>query len=339
MLIWLIPCCLLGSFFLFFLITAVYIFCRINNKRYNGNAHVRYLTASDFPLLAAEPLAFPSDRGQMLRGYLYRNSENEHPKALLLFAHGFGAGHLAYTTEIVTLANAGYWVLAYDATGCGASDGKNMRGFDQGVIDLRSAVHYAKSIERFSGLKMMLVGHSWGAFCVMNALPEEDVCGAVAICGFISGAKVLSQNTVGQAGPLRYPVEWFLRLLNFMRFGKASNRDSLRSLTKTKKPVYLIYGTADTVVTYKWNGAVMIGRFSGADTVRVRKCEGKGHNPYLSFAAEKYMNETFAKIARMKKKDRAKAMAMYEDIDYGKMTEEDPEIMRSVIEFCDTVVV
>ena len=83
----------------------------------------------------------------------------------------------------------------------------------------------------------------------------------------------------------------------------------------------------------------MIGRFSGADTVRVRKCEGKGHNPYLSFAAEKYMNETFAKIARMKKKDRAKATAMYEDIDYGKMTEEDPEIMRSVIEFCDTVVV
>ena len=318
---------------------ALFAFCRINNKRYNGNKNLRYFTASDFPGLLAEPVSFVSDRGQTLRGFLYLREGENAPKALLVFAHGFGAGHLAYTTEIDSLASAGYWILAYDATGCGASDGKNLRGFDQGVTDLRSAIRFADRDRRFSGMKKILVGHSWGAFCVMNALSAESVSGAVAMCGFISGAKVLAQNTVGEIfPPLTFLAEWFLRLLNRLRFGRSANRNSLKSIKATEKPLYLLYGSADKTVKYRHNGAVVAEKCAGRKNIVCRICEGRGHNPYLTEEAEKSMHQTFSAIAAQKKKDLHRALEMYKEIDYAKITEEDADVMRSIVEFCDRIV-
>ena len=336
MIILIVLICIVAAIILFFFGFSLYVFCRINNKRYDGNKHVKYFTASDFPGIAAEDISFSSDRGQRLRGYLYRRSETVHPKALLIFAHGFGAGHQAYTNEIVSMANAGYWVLAFDATGCVASDGKCMRGFDQGVIDLRCAIRYAVYSRRFSGLKKILFGHSWGAFCTMNAVSEESICGAVAVCGFISGAKVLAQNTVGRRLPcFSFLVEWFLRMFNRIRFGKAANQNSLKNLQKSGKPIFLIYGTEDKTVGFAKNGAVFARKFNNSDNVRCRVCEGKGHNPYLTAEAERAMNETFSAIAAQKKTDPAQALLMYDQIDYSRITREDPEIMNSIIDFCD----
>ena len=319
---------------------SVFIFCRINNKRYNGNKNVKYFTASDFAELEADPVSFPSDGGQTLRGFVYRKKTVVAPKALLVFAHGFGAGHLSYTTEINTFAEAGYWILAYDATGCAGSDGKNIRGFDQGVIDLLSAVHFAQSDERLRDLKKILVGHSWGGFCAMNAVSAEDIVGAVAICGFISGAKVLAQNTVGKKFPwLAFIAEGFLRLMNRLRLGGNANKNSLNSLRKTDKPVYLIYGTDDKTVVFRKNGAVMAKKLQNSSNIRCRICKGKGHNPYLTEEAERSMNATFSEIAKQKKKDLAAALQMYEEIDYVKITEEDESVMRSIVEFCDGIAV
>lgn len=336
MIILIVLVCLAAAVALFFFVFSLYVFCRINNKRYDGNRHVKYFKASDFPGIEAESIAFASDRGQTLRGYLYHECKTVFPKALLIFAHGYGAGHQAYTTEIAAMANAGYWVLAFDATGCVASDGKCMRGFDQGVIDLRYAIRYADGAPRFSGLKKILVGHSWGAFCALNAVSEESICGAVAVCGFISGAKVLAQNTVGKKLPcLTFIAEGYLRFFNRLRFGKAANQNSLKTVRKSGKPIYLIYGSEDKTVVFAKNGAVFAREFENSENVRCKVCEGKGHNPYLTAEAERAMNETFSSIAAQKKTDPALALLMYERIDYTKITQEDPVIMRSIIEFCD----
>lgn len=315
---------------------ALYAFHRITGKRYNGNKNLKYFTAADFPELAAEPISFVSNRGQTLRGFLYRKETVESPKALVIFAHGFGAGHQAYTTEINALAEAGYWVLAYDATGCVASDGARLYGFDQGVLDLRSAIRYANEEPRFSKMKKILVGHSWGAFCVMNNVEAEGVCGAVAMCGFISGAKVLAQNTVGRKVPcLTFLAEAFLRLFNSIRFGKAANFNSLKSLQKTDKPVYLIFGSSDKTVSFRGNGAIFAKKFAESSNITCKICEGKAHNPYLTMDAERAMNQTFSEIAKQRKKNPVRALQMYKEIDYAKIMEEDSEVMRSIAEYCD----
>ena len=172
----------------------------------------------------------------------------------------------------------------------------------------------------------------------MNAVSAEDIVGAVAICGFISGAKVLAQNTVGKKFPwLAFIAEGFLRLMNRLRLGGNANKNSLNSLRKTDKPVYLIYGTDDKTVVFRKNGAVMAKKLQNSSNIRCRICKGKGHNPYLTEEAERSMNATFSEIAKQKKKDFAAALQMYEEIDYVKITEEDESVMRSIVEFCDGI--
>ena len=125
------------------LLTALFADRKYFRRRYDGNPNLKYFTADDFQHLEAEPISFPSDKRQILRGYIYRSNQIR-AEGLIIFSHGYGAGHLSYTTEINTLAQAGFVVLAYDATGCVGSDGKYFGGFDQGPIDLRFAIKFAK---------------------------------------------------------------------------------------------------------------------------------------------------------------------------------------------------
>ena len=79
-------------------------------------------------------------------------------KGLLVFAHGMGAGHLSYTTEINTLAKNGYKVLAYDNTGTCMSEGKNLNGFYQAVLDLKSCLEFIKTNNELNKLDKDIVG-------------------------------------------------------------------------------------------------------------------------------------------------------------------------------------
>ena len=88
--------------------------------RCEGNPALKYFTHEDFDDLDAEPVSFPSDKGQLLRGAVY-TCRNVDPTALVIFAHGMGGGHLSYTTNIRTITKAGFAVLAYDNTGTMAS--------------------------------------------------------------------------------------------------------------------------------------------------------------------------------------------------------------------------
>lgn len=310
-------------------------FCR----RFNGNPNIRYFTAKDFPTLNAEPVSFASDKGQILRGYIY-TSQTAKPRGLIVFSHGFGAGHQSYTTEINTLAQAGFAVLAYDGTGCVASDGKSFRGFDQGPIDLRYALRFASENERLCRFdRIVLFGHSWGAFSVMNCIDEKRVAGAVAMCGFIASASVVAQSAVGQNKKKKARAFWHilypcLYLFNKAAFGKDANKNSLRSLLASKKESLLLYGEKDNTVYFSDNGAVLQNKLRGKENIRFLSYPDKGHNVYLTCEAEEEMHRVFGEIAKVATKDKALSKEMYAHIDYGKITREDEKVMQEAIGFC-----
>lgn len=311
---------------------------KIFHRRYNGNKYVRYFKAEDFDGLHAEAVSFLSDRGQRLHGFIY-HAEGVLPIGLILFSHGFGAGHQAYTTEIAALARAGFLVLAYDGTGCVASEGRMLGGFDQGAIDLRSALRFAAEDERLKGYKRVLVGHSWGAFSVMNALDTDvPIEGAAAMCGFVSCAGVIAQNTLGKCAFAEWCGRNFFRLFNRIRFGKFANYDSIRSLRKTEKPLLLLYGEQDKTVHFDKNGARVRDAVRGKENIRYLSYPQKGHNVYLTVQAETYMHETFGTISEQLKKDRTQASALYGAVDYRRMTEEDPAVMNILTDFCRSLV-
>lgn len=334
---------------LFFVILFVAIFLivltvhlKYFHRRYNGNPNLKYFAAEDFPGLTAEPISFASDRGEALRGFLY-SKKNMSPVGLIIFSHGYGAGHLSYTTEINTLAKAGFVVLAYDGTACVSSDGKYFRGFDQGPSDLKCALRFAKNDERlrkFGGC--VLVGHSWGGFTVMNTVNESWVKGAVSMCGFLGGASVMSQLAAGQTKNMCARFFWpvflpFFFFLNFLSFGKHANLNSLKSLKSTDKPVLLLYGGSDKTVFYPNNGKKLKEGLSDKKNVRFLLYEEKGHNVYLTKNAEEKMHEVFGRIASVAKKDKDKAKEMYKQIDYFEITKEDESVMSEIVSFCRAI--
>ena len=70
-----------------------------------------YFSASDFDGLHAEPMTFLSKAGHTLKGYLYRYNDII-PGRIVVFDHGFGGGHHAYTEEIEKLCKHGYLVFS-----------------------------------------------------------------------------------------------------------------------------------------------------------------------------------------------------------------------------------
>ena len=331
-----------GIFLLGFIVLlcfALYVTRRFFHRRYNGNKHLKYFHAADFQGLTADPVSFCSDQGQILRGFIYKSQNISSPLGLIVISHGFGAGHEAYTTEINTFAQAGFIVLAYDGTGCVRSDGKYFRGFDQGPIDLKYALQFADGDPRLSGLNKVLVGHSWGAFSVMNAQAEaENICGTVAMCGFICGADVVAQTAVSRFPFVMRLFARVLRVINRRVFRKNANKNSLLSLRAAKCPVLLLYGERDKTVLYRYNGEKIKKGTKGKANIQFYSYKDKGHNVYLTTEAEEYMNHTFGNISRKARKDPESAESLYNNVDYKKMTEEDPVVMEMIIDFCKKAV-
>ena len=329
---------LIAAGFLFLFVFGVYVQRRFFCRRYNGNKHLKYFKAEDFQGLLAEPICFASDRGQMLHGFIYRNESVLRPEGLIVFSHGFSAGHEAYTTEIDTLARAGFWVLAYDGTGCVRSEGKYFRGFDQGPIDLSYALRYIKSDSRLADLKIVLVGHSWGAFTVMNAPDDACVCATVAMCGFVSGPSVVAQTAIPFCRVLMKIFSGVLYLLNRFAFRGRKVNNSIASLRACDHPVLLLYGEKDRTVLYRYNGEKIKIMTADKENIRFLSFCSKGHNVYLTDEAQDYMDSVFHKISVQAKREPAQADALYAGVDYRKMIEEDNAVMQTIVAFCKDAV-
>ena len=316
------------------IVLSLYILRRFFGRRYNGSSYVKYFKSEDFEGLNASPVSFHSECGDLLRGYVYSAAGKNETVGLIIFSHGFGAGHLSYTTEINTFAKHGFKVLAFDNTGCVSSEGNTIKGFDQGVSDLVSAVAYAKSDESLKNLPIALVGHSWGGFSVMNAFPLcENISCAVAICGFISSADVISQNAFGKIFPVRFISKIIFKLRNKIVFGSKANYNSLKSLKNVEKPVFLLYGKKDKTVLWKKNGLKMAETLKDNPFLKINTYDEKAHNVYLTVQAEKLLNSSFADAASKAKKCPAEAEKYYKDIDYKAITEEDEQVMNEIISF------
>ena len=106
--------------------------------------------------LEVEPIEFKTNYNNNLRGYIYSYKNDEY-KGLAVVSHGLGVGHLQYTCEIEHFAKLGFKVIAFDNTGCARSDGKQINGLPQGIIDLKSCLEFIKTRD---DLKIINVSYS-----------------------------------------------------------------------------------------------------------------------------------------------------------------------------------
>ena len=331
-----IICGIFIFFIAFFFLVAFKIMSATGiDNRCEGNENLKYFKAKNFDNLNARPVSFKSDKGQTLNGFIYDGAKTEKPKALIVFAHGMGAGHLAYTTEINYFAQKGYMVLAYDNTGTCTSEGKKLKGFAQGIIDLKYALDFVNEREDLKDLPILLAGHSWGAYSVCNVSalkPAVEIKGIAAFSPFNSMNKLI-RDAAKQKTKLNLSIlSPFFDIINFIKFGKTGILRTCDTISNNSIPTLIMHGGNDLTVTLKNSPVGRKNRIADNENARTVLYESKYHNVYLAKDAEQYMNDIFARIGSLGENS-PEAYEIYQSIDYALITKEDLTVMDTVNNF------
>lgn len=297
-------------------------------RRYDKNPLLKYFTAQDFSLTAK---SVEVKRGKIsLNGYIYRNERVSANGKLIIFVHGMGAGHLAYTTEIAYFCNNGFTVLALDSRGCNLSGGNCIKGMYAGVETAVAAIDFAHGDDSLKDLKICLVGHSWGGYSVLCASAQRKVEKVVAVSApdtpvktiYNGAAKVISKQ-------LAFILQPFWYLINLFKFGKKGNSDAAKCAEENGTDTLLIHGDCDKVVSRK---TAVYYRANGENITKYL-AEGKAHNPYNTVEAEQKLAQLTANLSRAKNMTERERAEYFSSFDFSAATEEDEEVMRKIVSF------
>lgn len=309
-----------GTFFVVF-----YIMNKSFSHRCDGYAHAYYFTAEDYPKLIRKEFNFLSNKKQRLYGYLYHR-EGIEPRGLIIFLHGIGAGHVAYTRLINRLADSGDIIMAFDYTGCGMSEGSSMKSMIQGVVDLEYALKYVDQNDEINKLPRYTVGHSWGGFLALNALniKGNKISKVVSFAGF--NTQTAAITTLKEKK--HYLAVPFAFINNLFHYGKYALYSSKKALRRTNANVLYIQGKQDKAIKPKYSGDIFQKIALKKPNIKVEIIEGKMHNCYLSKRAQDYQIELIKKYGIF----RRPIVDGYK-IDYDLLTELDEDLMKQIIDF------
>ena len=264
---------------------------------YNENFDIRITSSeknrhyvNDYDGLSRTQYQFESNKDQMLTGYLY-SSKNApaglSPKAILVMAHGFGGGgHTTYMDFIEYFARKGFLVFAYDATGNDESQGlgKNdgVGGLPQGLIDLDYAISFVEKSGNFPELPIVLCGHSWGGYSVINVLNYHPEVKAVAeIAGFESSGGMFLSEGKSMAGDAIYAIMPFFYIHEFFKYGKYSFSTGVKGIKKTDARVMIIHGSKDDLVPVEYGYDIYYKAFETTPRVTFMLYEDRAHDDIL----------------------------------------------------------
>ena len=182
-----------------------------------------------------------------LTGYFYGINQNKVNNKVVLVVNGYGVTYNAYMPEICELINCGYLVFSYDMTGCGESEGENIKGFAQFIIDAQNAVLYLKK----QGLdKIIAFGHSTGAYAVAALLniQKENLNKAIIISAFDVPNKFVRMCMQKKMKCFAYLLQFWIAVFEKIQFGKYALLSGKDGVNKYQKPVLIIQGAKDDQV-------------------------------------------------------------------------------------------
>ena len=248
------------------------------------------LRVEDFDGLKCTEYTFPSDKGQKLAGYLYSVGEDQH--GMMVIAHGFGAGHNSYMDVADYFAQNGYYVFAYDATGCDKSEGAGVGGVPQGVIDLDHAISFVEENEDIPDLPIVLFGHSWGGYSVCSVLNYHPEVKAVVECsGFNSSAEMFESGGKSQAGDLIYTMTPFVRLYERVKYGKYAAKTAMDGFAATDAAVMIVHSADDDVIEIGYGLDKYYEKYKDDDRFTFLRFEDRGHNEIFNDQTDTYKDE------------------------------------------------
>ena len=266
-------------------------------KMYNDNFNVRKetyeplsLRVEDFDGLSCREYTFSSDKGQKLAGYLYSSGENQH--GIVVIAHGFGEGHNSYMDVADYFAGKGYYVFAYDATGCDKSEGEGVGGVPQGVIDCDYAISFIEDNDDIPKLPVVLFGHSWGAYSVSSVLSYHPEVEAVIECsGFNQSSDMFESGGKSQAGDVIYAMTPFIKLYERFKYGKYASNTAMDGFDSTDAPVMIVHSADDNVIGIEYGLDKYYDKYKDDSRFTFVRFDDRGHNDIFNDPDNQYKDE------------------------------------------------
>ncbi|MBP3866226.1 MAG: alpha/beta fold hydrolase [Eggerthellaceae bacterium] len=291
-----------------------------------------------------EAVEFELD-GKTLRGYVYGP---QNTRGLIIFRHGIFSQHSDYLPMIMAMVDKDWKVFAYDAIGCGISDGDDVVGMSQSPRDVAAAIDFARESGMADGGKIALWGHSWGGYGVAGALdlrPDVDAC--VTMSGFDSPMKILSASSRSLLGPLAITQEPTLWLNTYLTFGVDADRSASAAIIESGVPTLILHGVNDAVVPYD-DVSIMANvasseRAVGNVSTKTFSEPGRSeHNSYFySVESQLYLNECVEGLQQLLDENEddvaaPEVSAYLEGIDRIKANTPDPVLIDEIDSFLAT---
>lgn len=233
----------------------------------------------EFPAMTATRHTFPTRQGHMLTGHLYSSADGAAPKALVVFAHGLGAGgQCSYLPIFDYLVRGGYCVFAYDATGNDESEGEAVGSLIQGYIDMDYATTYAQGLEETAGLPLVLMGYSWGALSAGNTVnTHPEAAAVVTIAGWNRARDMVDASVrekVGKAADLVLP---FISLYEFVNYGKYASSTAMKGFARSDCGVMIIHGELDGTVPIQLGYDIYAAKYENDPRFTFVRYSDRGH--------------------------------------------------------------
>ncbi len=297
-------------------------------RRYDDDGIIKYFDYTDFDGINAEKISFYNLHGMMIRGYIY-SCESYDPERIVVFAHGLG-GHRSYMREIAYLCAHGYRVLSYDAIGCFESDGDRMYGFTEMLSDLDCCLQYIEATECFNGLKICVIGHSFGGYAAANILLyHPEVYSLTVISGYMY-ARDIPINFVHDEAAAQAAYEYEREL-----YPEYADADAITALQTKGCHILMIHSIDDTVAPIAC-GLMLARNNCSNPSIRYAVTNGKQHLPHYTLDAAQYFAKTFgdyqSKLISGELKTDEDKKEFFATVDFMRMTEQDEQIWRLILD-------
>lgn len=264
-------------------------------------------------------------------------------KGFVIYVHGMCPGHQGYISDIIWLVNHGYEVFTYDFTGTGDSEGRHINGITQQAKDLKACLRFLKTQEEFKDRKILLYGHSMGAYGVAEDInASSQIAAVVSISGFNRPLQQILRTVKNEKGTFAMiSLALPLYLVSFFHLGFSHDASSVHQISKSRKPVMVVHGVKDEDVDFNHGSIIAYrGKIKNPNVEYVIVSDPKhyGHLSILaSTACVDYQNRKKAQYAELLKQyngDKNQAMTeLFKDFDKAKANEANDVLMEKTDKF------
>ena len=318
---------------------------------YNDNFGMRFETPDyiryeidEFEGLNRKQYTFQSNKGQELVGYTYYK-DTVSPKGLIVISHGLGGGgHNSYMDVADYFASNDYIVFAYDGTGNDESEGENIIGLPQSIIDLDYTLKFIKNNDDFSNLPIMLFGQSWGAYTVGSILNVHSDIKAIAMfSGFNSSFDIIKEQGKQMVGEGIQILSPYVSLIEFFKCGKYASYNCVEGFENVDTGIMIVHSADDTMISKENSYDVFYDLYSDNSRFKFIEYEDRGHT-YLYYTDEarqniKDLNEKFKLYKDTLNEEITDEMVsnfFNENMDKESCFELDKKLLKDIVNFYDT---